>query len=124
MWKRIVKPFDFFIITLVCIAIVAISIRVYKVDGRPVAVSIQSESGLSIYPLNQAQRLEVKGPQGITFVEIADKQVRVLSSPCRDKLCIIKGVLKKNGDWTACMPNRVYIGIKGGKEEELDELSY
>ncbi|WP_163336283.1 NusG domain II-containing protein [Desulfopila sp. IMCC35008] len=124
MWKRIVKPFDVVITIMVCIAITVISFRVYTVDGQPVAVSIQSESGLSIYPLNQPQRLEVEGPQGLTVVEIVNKQARVVSSPCRDKLCIIKGVLKKNGDWTACMPNRIYVGIEGGKEEELDELSY
>lgn len=109
---------------MVCTAIVVISIRVYSFDGQPVAVNIQSESGLSIYPLNQTQHLEIEGPQGITVIEIAEKQVRVISSPCRDKLCITKGVLKNNGDWTACMPNRIYVGIEGGKEEELDEISY
>lgn len=124
MWKRILKPFDIVITIIVCAAIAAISIRVYKVDDQPVAVSIQSESGLSIYPLNQNQRLEVEGPQGITVIEIANEQVWVVSSPCRDKLCMTKGILQKNGDWSACMPNRVYVGIEGKNEEELDELSY
>lgn len=124
MRKRFVKPLDLVITIMVCTAIVVISIRVYSFDGQPVAVNIQSESGLSIYPLNQTQHLEIEGPQGITVIEIAEKQVRVISSPCRDKLCITKGVLKNNGDWTACMPNRIYVGIEGGKEEELDEISY
>jgi hypothetical protein len=124
MWKTIVKPFDFVITLLVCAVIISISITVYSVSGRPVSVKIQAESGLSIYPLNQNQHLEIDGPLGITVIEIHNKEVQVVSSPCRDKLCIIKGILHKNGDWTACMPNRIYIGIEGGTKEELDEFSY
>ena len=124
MGRNLLKPLDVLITILVCGAIAAISVKVYDVDGRPVAVSVQSQSGLSMYPLNENRRLEVPGPLGVTVVVISEKQVRVISSPCRDKLCMNKGVLKKNGDWTACLPNLVYVGIKGGNREELDELSY
>lgn len=124
MGKTILKPFDVVITILVCAAIAFISLKVYDVDGKPAGVRVKSETGVSIYPLSQNRRLEVEGPLGATVIDIADEQVRVVSSPCREKLCIIKGVLHKNGDWTACMPNLIYVGIEGGAEEGLDELSY
>ena len=124
MKRSLLKPLDVLITILVGAAIAAISVKAYDVDERPVAVSVKSQSGLSMYPLSENRRLEIPGPLGITVVAITDKQVRVLSSPCRDKLCMNKGILQKNGDWTACMPNLIYVGIKGRSKEELDELSY
>lgn len=122
--KNIIKPFDYAIIVVVCVVIAVISFRVYAVDNRPPMVSIKSESGLSLYPIDQKHHVEINGPLGITHIEIADGKARVVSSPCRDKLCLLKGDLVENGDWTACMPNRVYVGIQGKSEEELDGLSY
>ena len=124
MVRSILKPFDFILILMVCAAIAIISFKVYHVDSQPFVVSVRTESGLSLYRIDQNRRLEVKGPMGITIVEIADAQVRVVSSPCRDKLCMLKGTLQKSGDWTACMPDRVYVGILGKDEEGLDEFSY
>ena len=124
MVRNIVKPFDYVLVIMVCTAIAVLSFRVYHVDTQPSMVSVKTESGLSLYSIDQNRRLEVKGPMGITIIEIADSQVRVVSSPCRDKLCILKGTLQRSGDWTACMPNRVYVGIQGKVEEGLDEFSY
>ncbi len=121
---NIIKPFDYALIVVVCVAIAIISFRVYAVDNRPPMVSVKSESGLSLYTIETERHVEVEGPLGITHIEIADGKARVVSSPCRDKLCLLKGDLVKNGDWTACMPNRVYVGIQGKSEEELDGLSY
>ncbi|WP_217909531.1 NusG domain II-containing protein [Desulfosediminicola flagellatus] len=121
---NIIKPFDYALIVVVCVAIAIISFRVYAVDNRPPMVSVKSESGLSLYTIETERHVEVDGPLGITHIEIADGKARVVSSPCRDKLCLLKGDLVKNGDWTACMPNKVYVGIQGKKEEELDGLSY
>jgi hypothetical protein len=35
------------------------------------------------------------------------------------------GPVSEAGQWAACMPNRVFISIEGGKpDEEIDILSY
>ncbi len=124
MVKSIIKPFDYAIVIGVCIAISVVSYRVYAVDNRPPMVSIKSESGLSLYSIDTNHHLEVSGPLGVTHIEIVGGKAKVVSSPCRDKLCLLKGELTKNGDWTACMPNRVYVGVQGKSEEELDGFSY
>lgn len=124
MVKNIIKPFDYLIIIVVCVCIAVISYRLYAIDHRPPMVNVKSESGLSLYSIDTKHHLEVNGPLGITHVEIADGKVRVVDSPCRDKLCLLKGDLEKNGDWTACMPNKVYVGVQGKNVEELDGFSY
>ena len=124
MLKNTIKPFDIVIIILVAAAIAGISAAVYRGDARPRVVVIKTEAGERMYPLDQNRTLKAEGPLGTTVIEIVDGRVKVVSSPCRDKLCILKGHLKKSGDWSACMPNRVFVEIRGGDKEALDELSY
>ena len=49
-----------------------------------------------------------------------------MDSPCRDKLCVLEGAFSKPGKWAACLPNRVFVSIKGIKTEDtpIDDTSY
>ena len=124
MLRKTLKPFDLILILAVSACIAAITAWVYAPGSGPAMLSVQSDAGVDLYPLDPPRRVEAKGPLGTTVIELSPAGARVLSSPCRDKLCILKGHLHKSGDWTACMPNRVFVAIKGGGEEALDELSY
>jgi len=48
-------------------------------------------------------------------IEIADGRARVMSSPCRDKLCVRAGWLSRPGDVAICLPRRVIVEMRGGK---------
>ena len=74
--------------------------------------------------LDTDRTIEIPGPLGITTVRIADSEVFVEDSPCRDKLCVQASPLKKPGEWNACMPNKIFIRISEGQEQELDSLSF
>lgn len=82
------------------------SVRIVDVNGKE-----------SIVPLNVNRRIEVKGPLGLSVIEVHGGAVRFLSSPCQGKLCIHSGWLKNGNDFTACLPNRVSIAVIGGREE-------
>ncbi len=121
---RLVKPFDIAIIILLCVTLVWISKTIYNNGNGSAMVEVKTAKALQLYPLDEDRQITVTGPLGETVIEIANQKVRILSSPCRGKLCITKGSLDSNGDWSACLPNRVYVGIKNKDEEHLDELSY
>lgn len=70
-----------------------------EVDGHPVY----------ILPIDKNRIVSVKGPEGITFVEIKDHKVRVTNSPCHNKLCIQQGWLRSGA--IVCLPNRVVVTI-------------
>lgn len=36
------------------------------------------------------------------------------SSDCPDKVCVSSGKLSKDGEWAACLPNRVFLKVMGG----------
>ncbi len=95
-------------------------------SGEAQQVVIQSDDGDFIYPIDDEREVHVTGPLGHTVVRIADGAVAVTASPCRDKICIAAGVLHSAGEWTACLPNRVFVRVSGADQEEhdIDAQSY
>jgi hypothetical protein len=63
-----------------------------------------------------ARKFTVDGWQGPSTFEIADGKVRMVSSDCRDKVCIGMGWISTNGRSIVCLPNRVIIRITGGRD--------
>jgi hypothetical protein len=76
-----------------------------------------------IYPLDADETVRVPGPLGDTVVVIQDGTVEVVSSPCPQKICIKTGRISKPGQWIACLPNRVFISIRGREKEQPDAIS-
>lgn len=83
------------------------------------AVEIHVENRLwGQYPLHTDRNVSVPGNIGESQLEIQDAQVRFLSSPCRNKVCLHSGWQSRAGQATACLPNRISILVTG--EEESD----
>jgi len=76
------------------------------VDGRPAY----------ILPLSEDKTLSVEGSAGKTIVEIRRKKVRIVDSPCRNKLCIRQGWVETGG--VVCLPNKVVVTIRGHEDKE------
>lgn len=62
-----------------------------------------------VYPLSVNRVFDVEGPLGKTVIEVKDRRVRVVSSPCPNKLCIHQGFVRAGS--IICLPNRVVITI-------------
>jgi hypothetical protein len=119
------RIFDYvaFVVSLSVVAVVG----VYAYGGSNGAsqVSVQTDEGEFLYPLDQDRTVDVSGPLGTTVIEIHDGAVHVHDSPCRDKICVAAGWLDRSGEWAACLPNRVFIRVEGDSEEEaIDALAY
>lgn len=112
------RPLDYLALVLSIMTVVAVSAFAYGGRAQASEVSIQNDEGTFLYSLDQDRRIPVSGPLGDTVVEIEDGRVHVDSSPCRDKICIAAGWLEDAGQWTACLPNRVFVRVEGGESED------
>ena len=75
-------------------------------------------------PLDENRRFAVEGPLGSTQMAIENGAVRVINSPCPQKICIGLGAARRTGDLLACVPNRIVVRIEGDQEgAEYDLLS-
>lgn len=113
---------DFLVLlAALCVAIASILPLIHQ--GKPALVSIKTPSLSLLYPLEEDRTVIVHGKQGDTIIVIAHSSARVTESACRDKLCVQAGELSKAGQWTACLPNGVYVQITGkADDQEIDAL--
>ena len=75
-------------------------------DGKPAYV----------LPLNEDKTVSVEGSEGKTIVEIRGNKVRIIDSPCQNKLCIRQGWIKTGG--VVCLPNKVVVTIRGHEDND------
>ena len=118
------KKGDWAVLFLALSLITATAIPVYRRSGSEAHLVLEAPDLTEVYSLSVSREIRVPGPLGETVVVIENGTVRVKDSPCRDKLCVFSGTLNKAGEWTACLPNKVFIKLVGKGEEEVDEVSY
>jgi hypothetical protein len=111
-----------FVLALAVAALMAV--RVYSGRSGTPEVHVRSPSQEWILPLDTDRIEEVPGPLGNTVVAIRQGQVRVLSSPCTEKICVKSGAISRPGQWIACLPNGVIVDIRGSTREKVDAYSF
>ncbi len=74
-------------------------------------------------PLDHAQIFSIRGPLGITRVEIASARARIASDPSPRQICVKQGWLTHAGDSALCLPNQTSVELIG-KHRLYDSLSY
>ncbi|NCN05012.1 MAG: NusG domain II-containing protein [Spirochaetales bacterium] len=111
-------PMDWFAFFLSVGVFVFVTLGAYGAAGNPGQVSIQAEAGDFLYSLDTQGTYSFEGPIGDTVIEILENRVRVLSSPCRDQICVAAGWLEQTGEWSACLPNRVFVRVRAAAEGE------
>lgn len=70
---------------------------------------------------NEKIRIEENG--GINEIYVKGENVYMHDTNCTDRICVRQGKISKTGESIVCLPNRVFIEIKGEKESEYI-LSY
>ncbi len=76
-----------------------------------------------IYPIKNRQRIAVTGELGDSVMEIRDGRVRMLSSPCQGKICILSGWHQHSGDNIICLPNKVGVSLISN-QERFDGINF
>lgn len=73
------------------------------------------------YSLFENRIIIAKGENSDVKIEINNGKARIIESNCKEKLCIKKGWISNIGEYSACLPNRVFIVIKG--RGDIDGIS-
>lgn len=48
---------------------------------------------------------------GAITLEVGQSSIRVLQSPCNQKICLLQGAIKETHEHIICLPARMYITI-------------
>lgn len=115
-------------IILLSLAISVASLFLFQsLDGAD-EVHVTTDQGQWVYDLSVDTMVDFTGPVGTTTMAIEDGKVHVHKSDCRNQLCVLAGEIEHGGEWVACLPNNVFIVIKGSPEVagegEVDDTSF
>jgi hypothetical protein len=123
--RLLFKPFDIPVIVLALALTVIVGWQAYNRGNDSPSVMVKGPDKTWIFPLEADERVSVAGPIGETLVEIRRGRAAIVSSPCNGQTCVAAGELNKNGQWAACLPNRVFILIEGaGAPDAIDAASW
>ena len=75
------------------------------------------------YQLYENRRITIEGALGKSVIEIKDGQVRFIEAPCQNKLCILSGWLRHDGETAACLPNGVTVNVVG-RNNRFDAINF
>ena len=70
------------------------------------------------YPLSKAGTFPLNGGTNILVIE--NGEAWVTEANCPDKICMGMGKISRNGDFIACLPNRLLIVVEGGEKAVVD----
>jgi hypothetical protein len=98
---------------------VAFLLSALAIYGGPAPASLVVSAGTAewIYPLAEARTIEIQGPIGITIIQIRDGQARIIASPCTNQTCVASASVARKGEWSACLPNGIFIRAEGDYED-------
>lgn len=79
---------------------------VIRVQGEVVeTVDLTSQS--------DRKKIRVRGPLGVSLLEVEKGKIRMVSSPCPDKICIRQGWADQPGETIVCVPNGISVSVEG-----------
>lgn len=118
-----IKPLD---IPVIIMAIV-LAFLSGSSSGKSAAsmVVIRGPYNTWVYPMDKEELISVNGILGETLIAIHNGSAAIVSSPCTGQTCVAAGSLHKNGQWTSCLPNRVFLLIEGSDEkDDVDAVAW
>jgi hypothetical protein len=120
--RRFLKIGDI-ILLLIVLLIISFTFSKYVFSGTGVnRVKVTGRDLQTYYSLYEDRIINVQGPLGVTTILIEKGEARVKDSPCREKICIKMGKIKRTGEQLICVPNRVVVELEG-ERGEVDGVS-
>lgn len=118
------KLFDYLALCAAVFLTVISFVLALSIKSDTQEILIQTEDGEWVYPLESSLAQSFPGPVGECLVVIENGSVYIAESDCREQICVQSGSIDSQGEWIACMPNRIFITIRGKKEGVIDGEVY
>ena len=83
-------------------------------DGARAVVTVDGQE-IGRYPLSKSGTFPLNGGSNILVVE--NGEAWVSDADCPDKVCMGMGRISRNGEFIACLPNRLLIVVEGAAEQ-------
>ena len=86
-----------------------------KPVSGPVAVVTLNGEEAGRYPLSEEGSFSLNG--GSNLLIVSGGEAWVSEANCPDKVCMGMGKISRNGEFIACLPNRLLVVVEGAAED-------
>lgn len=117
------RPGDYLLVVLAAVATVYAGRNLWSGDRPELAIVRAGGKTVASLPLDRATRMEVRGPLGVTHIEVQPGRARVAADPGPRQYCVKQGWLTRSGAAAICAPNEVTLLLEG-RHSSYDSLSY
>jgi len=118
------KPGDWLILCLALLLVPLSWSMTQRNSGVMAAIEITvGDQPAVVYPIKDQRQITVAGDLGDSVVEIRDGRVRMISSSCNGKICILSGWHQHSGDNIVCLPNKVGVSLISN-QERFDGINF
>lgn len=120
MKNKIIKRADLILIVGILLASSLFLLLKNGNNLNPVATVTISGSVVDTIKLSEVGKSEIKSYlDGEVQLLVSKNEISFHHSSCKSQTCVNTGVLQKNGDTAACLPNKVLVSVntegqKGG----------
>lgn len=120
--KLKLRLLDFLIFAIAISLFVGSLLSLKKNNSGEKYVIVKAHHDEYIFPLNKNIRQEIKGSTGSSVIVIKDGKAYFEESCCPNKTCVASPPIKNTGEWSACLPNQVFLRIDG-EDDDVDALA-
>lgn len=122
-WLALLRPGDYAVIAAAIGATLLAGMSLWSSDRPTVAVVRAAGQEVARLPLDRPASFTVRGPLGLTHVEVQPGRARVASDPGPRQYCVKQGWLTRSGAAAICAPNEVTLQLEG-RRAAYDSMSY
>lgn len=120
----LLRPGDWVVLIGASAAAGWLALVLWSGDQRAERVLVrQGGAQVAQLDLRRDQYFTVRGPLGLSSIEIKNGRVRVARDPSPRQYCVQQGWLTRAGETALCLPNQVSVQIAGAAHR-YDSLNY
>lgn len=122
-WLHLLRPGDWLVVGAAVVSTLAAGLTLWGPDRPTTAVVRAGGQTVARLSLDVPASFEVKGPLGVTHIEVQPGRARVASDPGPRQYCVKQGWLSRSGAAAICAPNEVSLQLEG-RRAAYDSMSY
>ncbi len=117
------KPLDFAVTALFLCAIFISFAKISHKSGTEQLLVITAPDAEYVYTLQEDAEYQIKGRAGISTICVSEGKAFFKDSACPNKTCVKSAPVSRTGEWSACLPNEVFLRIedKNPQNQQQDD---